>query len=313
MAEIFTGSGFWVSFYIIHGLLLLLIGPWAIKRVEPEKAGAIVIIVSLSLFIPVIGELFGGLALMASKMMKTDKLMEDYDKMISARVVNYEPLRHEAAENEELISIVDGVTSESSEVRKKTILRHIDRFIPQQGKYLKMGLGNKDQETVHYAATMMNALLDQYEGELKKAKQEVVNGDSESMRCLSSAYRRYIESELLSDVIKNGKLAEWIKMLKKAFSEFPEEGWVYEHLSEAYRLNGNETESVRIIEAEIQHFPDRPAGYFRLVRYHFEQDDWTQLNRIFRRMQQLFKADDIPKDYRFAFEQLKGDDQWKRN
>lgn len=296
-----------ILFYIVHACILFAAAKAAKKRVQPDQYGAVIWIVMISFFLPLLGEAFGLLAWWASRRVDSNKIVSDYTEYVKFQPINLEHLRHEAKDNKNLTPLTEAFTNDDQPDRKNLMLKLINSNISDKGKYLNLGLNNDDSETVHYAATTMNLLVDRYEKSLDTAKAEHEHFQSEeSLSRLMGIYRGYLDSHLLDDHSQEHLRYVFLQFLEQAAKDFPSHMETFNQLGDVYLQLDSPTQAVNTYMYMLQAFPHEADGYLNLIEYYYNQKDWTGIEQVLSRMHEHVETEKIPENRQYIVRQMGG-------
>ncbi|GEK60050.1 hypothetical protein CHL76_10940 [Marinococcus halophilus] len=296
-----------ILFYIVHAVVLFAAAKAANKRLQSEQHGAVIWIVLISCFLPLLGEVLGLLAWWASKRVDSNKIVSDYTDYVKFQPINLEHLRHEAKDNKNLTPLMEAFTNDNQPDRKSLMLKLINSNISDKGKYLNLGLNNDDSETVHYAATTMNLLVDRYEKSLDTARAEHEHFYSEeTLSRLIGIYRGYLDSRLLDDHSQEHLRYVFLQFLEQSAKDFPGHMEVFNQLGYIYLQHGSATQAVNTYMYMLQAFPHKADGYLNLIEYYYNQKDWSGIEQVLTRMHENVDVDKIPENRQYIVRQMGG-------
>ncbi|MCA0972053.1 tetratricopeptide repeat protein [Halobacillus litoralis] len=293
-------------FYLIHAIVVLIVFAVVKKRLKEVEQSAWEWIVVVSLFLPLIGELFGLIVWLVSKRWGTNDMLTDYDEYVTYKPMMLEQLREEVRVSDELLPFSEAFSEQATSNRKDLIIRLINSNIVDKGKYLSLGLANSDSETVHYAATTMNFLIDTFEKELQLKRREYDAGSPEALLPLLQVYDQYLKSGLLQQAAGKRLMEDYVQRMENAIAFGIREKWLYQMLGEAYLANGQTEKGIQTLESLIELFPTDSEGYLSLVRYHYDQKDWQRIRSILSDMRERVPEDKVPANQKFTIDQMWG-------
>ncbi|MET3682897.1 hypothetical protein ABID56_000987 [Alkalibacillus flavidus] len=299
---------FWILFvYLTHGLLALLLLILVNKRVDKEEKGVFTWILMISLFIPLIAEVFGLMAWYIAQKIGVNNMMDDYDEYITYKPLMLDRLKHEARISYDILPLSESLTDGEAIDQQETVMRLISSNITEKGRYLNLGLTNTNSEMVHYAAATINLLVDKHEKELALAKERYVAHDAETLDDLLSAYERFINSGLLEESSQRKLEQEYQELLKTEVIGGNEDPRILQKLGQMYLSWNDEVKGVEIMEKLIARFPEDPQGYLTLIRYYYEKKEWKRLREVLLSMRRKVPIEKIPKEQRYVLQQMWGD------
>ncbi|KGX89312.1 hypothetical protein N781_09320 [Pontibacillus halophilus JSM 076056 = DSM 19796] len=298
---------FLLIIFILHAVLVCIATLIMQKRSPHNQQGVVTWIGLMALFLPIIGEVLGILAFIASKKQASNQLLADYEDYVSFNVLNLEALRHKANKSMYLMPLTEALSGEEHASGKELIVRLTNSNIKNQGRYLQLGLQNTDTDTVHYAATTMNLLIDRYEKQLQQAKEVYIGGDWDSFLNLVHTYHAYVNSGLLKGTSLLSLQNEYLRILEDEQKRFPMEMQLFMRLGELYEQLNLEQEAVSTYRYLIDTFPIEPEGYIALIRYDYGKENWHRLQDTLFHMKQAISDDQIPSSTRYIIQQLRGD------
>ncbi|RWZ60552.1 hypothetical protein EQV77_04450 [Halobacillus fulvus] len=305
MLSNWTHPLFWLFVYVIHGLLVFVVYK-LLKSKMREEEGILTTIVLVSLFLPFLGEILGAFVWGLSKRLGHHSVLDDYEEYVTFKPLNLEQIRYEARSSMELVPISEAFSDEENSQRKDLILRLVQSRVRNKGKYLNLGLENDDSETVHYAATTKNFLIDQYEKERQKMRREFESGNLESLEHVINAYSETIHSGLLEGASLDRLLKEYIQFLEKEKQSGPPVPKLYLCLGDAYFMRSQAEEGLMTLHEYNHHFPYQAEGYLRLLTFYYDQNDWNAIRDVLKQMEQFVARENVPDNQRFIIEQIGG-------
>ncbi|WP_345240544.1 hypothetical protein [Pontibacillus salipaludis] len=306
MLDLLLSPWMWVVFFLVHAVVVVILTVLLKGRFREDQQAVVVWVSMVSCFMPIVGELFGFLAWFLAKRFTSERIFEDYDEYVSYEVLNLEPVRHEAKRSVDLLPLSESLTLGTFANRKNSILQYIPEGVNHQGKYLRMGLLNEDHETVHYSATLMNALIDQYERELALAKEQAQSRDLESLKQLHQTYARYIHSDILTSIVRKQKEQMWLSFLLSIVLLYPEEPWIYEGLGDCSKRLGDLEEAAGYYRQLMEQSPTYPKGYTKLISVYYEMGNWSGIKQTIALSQETLDLIDLSEDDRFVLHVLGG-------
>ncbi|PRO67061.1 tetratricopeptide repeat protein [Alkalicoccus urumqiensis] len=301
-----------IVFWLIHGVIVYLLGRIWMKKKEEEDRGHISAAVLMAIVFPVIGTIAGLLVIAAASRFPAESLLEEYEKYISYEVTNLEALRTEAEWSEELVPLVDMVTDQQAENRRHAIMSHITQDIRGQGRYLRMGMDGADSETIHYAAATMNSLSGRFEKAVEQQK-AAHDPDMESQVLqLHQSYQKLIESDLLSPLQARHKRKEWLSFLEEAHTRHPDASWILTGWGQVLELDGQPEKAARLYEDAISRFPQEAEGYERLLRLYWKQHVPEEAVPVMQKASVYLDRSTLTEDQKFLFDMLEGESsEWQ--
>lgn len=306
MLDLLLSPWLWVVFFILHAMIVMVLLILLRDRFDEDQQAVVVWGGMVSCFMPIIGELFALFAWLLAKRFTSERMLEDYDEYVTYEVLNIEPVRYEAKRSVDLLPLTESLTHGTFANRKNSILQYIPEGVNHQGKYLRMGLLNEDHETVHYSATLINTLVDQYERELTLAKEQANSEDVESLKRLHDTYARYIDSDVLTPTLKKQKEEMWLSFLLSIVLLYPNEPWIYEGLGDCSERLGEPEEAASYYKELIEQFPGYTKGYTKLLKAYYETDNWTGMREIITLSQHHLNLTELPENDRFVLHVLGG-------
>lgn len=295
-----------VLFYVIHGCFAFILFYLVKKRTEEEQRGVVSWILITSLFLPIIGELFGLLVWYAANKWGTNDMMEDYDEYVTYKPMMLEQLRYEAEASHEILPFSEAFTDQGNRHRKDMIMRLINSNITDKGRYLELGLANSDSETVHYAATTMNLLTDKHEKEVRLSKGNHEPANPITLEPLLFAYERYLKSGLLQGASLSRLQKEYRMLMEAEIDAGLDHPWLLQRLGETYLFQGHPEEGIATLEALIERYPTQSEGYLCLLRYYYQEKDWPRIRTVLSSMRERVPEANIPRNQRFVVDHMWG-------
>lgn len=296
---------FLLSIYLLHSCIILIAAYWWTK--QKHQQGSIIWIAVVSCFLPIIGEILGGMAWLLAKRFSSENWLEDYEDYVSFSVLNLESLRYEAHKTKDLLPLTEAITATEQQRRSELFASLLRTVIPNQGKYLQMGLNHDDTETVHYAAATMNIILDRYEKELHIAKEHYIPNDPISLKSLADAYEQYLRSGVLEQGSIQSLGGEYLHVLETEVQFLSSEKWLFLYLGSLYELLQLDEQAMGTYYQLISMFPTDSEGYIKLIHLHYNERDWMTLKEILQLLKQNVHQDKIPSEQRFLIQHLGGD------
>ncbi len=295
-----------ILFYVIHAIVVLLIYGLISRRMKEENKATWQWITAVSLFLPVIGELFGLVVWFVAGKWGTNDMLDDYDQYVNYKPLMLEQLRTEAKMSDELLPFTEAFSDEGNKQRKDLILRLINSRIVDKGKYLNLGLNNNDSETVHYAATTMNHLIDNYEKELHLRKQEHETGNASTLEPLLLTYDSYLNSGLLQEAAYKRLEQSYIDLMEEEVSNGVEAKVLFHMLGEAYLSRSQKEQGMATLTMLIEHFPSEPEGYLSKIRFYYQEKDWKAIQSTLAELRESVPKERIPHNQQFVLDQMWG-------
>ncbi len=292
-------------FFLIHLIVVYLIYRVLRLRLSDDQRGVLTFICLISVFLPLIGEVFSVFALLLARRYASSQTLLDYDDYVQFNVINLEGVQQQAAESMEMIPIAEAMEMDAAK-RKQSIVHLTTTTLADAGKYIQVGLDHTDSETVHYAATVRNTLFDRYEAAVRQKEEQLDPFNVETYYQFIAACETFLESGLLDDGGKkrlNLRLAGGLEQMGVLYSADPE----YLHTSGRLALREDDVpRAVRHFSAFIKRYPELPDGYLTLIEYHFTKGDWSEIRPILKQLRTNVPSENIPEEKRFILERLEG-------
>ncbi|MYL21451.1 hypothetical protein GLW04_16225 [Halobacillus litoralis] len=295
-----------IFFYVIHGLIVLIVTLLLRKRMDDDNKGTITWLAITSVFLPVIGELLGLAAWFAAKLAGTNHMIDEYDDYVNFTPLNLEYLRYEASSSMDLSPISDALLRNDGVNQKELIVSLINSDIANKGRHLNLGLTNNNSETVHYAATTMNVLSTRFEKELEHARNELDPEAPMSFERLCNVYERYLASGILDENGQERLEKQYEQLLEEAVPKLDKEPWMYRSLGDIYVRRYKTDEAERAYHEMTDQFPSHPGGYLKLIELYYARRDWKNIKPVLTDLFQYVKEEDIPENQRFIIQQMGG-------
>jgi hypothetical protein len=217
-------------FFFIHSMFVWMLYKRMKRKIDDEKQGLFIWLTCFTLFLPIIGELFG-VVIWYAAMRVPKQPVEDVNDGLLFNVKNVEKLMQEVASDSDIMPLSTIMNTTHYKKQKEWILNIHKINVKDKAKHLQAALKSEDTEIVHYAATMLNALAEGYKREIDLKKQELASGNVAYYKEISSLYQQYIESGLISSHLQPTLLHEYESILKEAVAYFPAEQEFYVQLN----------------------------------------------------------------------------------
>ncbi|MBN6186792.1 hypothetical protein JQN58_07260 [Aneurinibacillus sp. BA2021] len=295
-----------IFFFLLHTLALFLLSRLLLPSLTEAQRGAVSWILLVSVFVPFIGEILGGIVWLAERRSQRRSVLDTYDDYTRTRVHNYENMIAEAAKDDRLLPIMQSLETDDSELKKEMLIRLLDLNIRQKGKYLYAALQNEDTEVVHYAATSINVLKDRYLRRISALKEHLHSGNPAAYIELASAYQQYMESGLLVGEMKRITAMEYLDVLKQAASKNPAQPHLLFQQAEMCLLLGQESEAEELGTRLIHQFPAYFGGYLIHVQLAYRHENWTHIQDMVQQLRKHTAESEWPVRWVPVIRQLEG-------
>ena len=292
-------------FFFVHLIVVCLVYRLVRARLSDNQRGVLMFICLISVFLPLIGELFSAVALLLAQRYASSKTLLDYDDYVQFNVINLDGVQQQAAESMEMIPIAEAMEMDAAK-RKQSIVHLTTTMLTDAGKYIQFGLDHTDSETVHYAATVRNTLFDRYEAAVRQKEEQLNPFRIETYHQFITACETFLESGLLDDGGKKRvylRLSVGLQQMSVLYSTDSE------YLQASGRLALRESDvtlAVRHFSAFIEQSPELPDGYLELIEHYFTQGDWSKIQPILHQLRTHVPEESIPEEKRFILERLEG-------
>ncbi|WNQ10946.1 hypothetical protein MJA45_25575 [Paenibacillus aurantius] len=299
-------------FYLLHGLLVFGVGRRLLKSARPEERGVLVWMGGVSLFLPVLAELlFAGGRLLTPKTARVVPSVAEEPAILEEAAEDgllheIKEIRAMASEDYRLMPLIDELEGEDNEHKKELIIGLLDKRVSRKGKYLHAALEHDDPEVVHYAATTLNVLKDQYADRIQEASGLTESGGREAFKELDRLYRDYLASGLLNKDMQSLVRKDYVTFLKKAREHYPETALYYEQLGSQYLELGQLGEARAVFLEACSRFPSFQGGYVGMLRTAYEGLDWKTVRHYLGLIDKHIPAEQIPEPWSPVIRQLKG-------
>lgn len=280
-------------FFCIHGSLVWILYKLIKPKIDDEKQGLFIWLTCFSLFLPVIGELFG-VAIWYAAVRLSKQPVDDVNDQYVFKVKNFEKLAQEVASDSDIMPISTIMNTINPKKQKEWILNIQKINVRDKAKYLQAALQSEDTEIVHYAATMMNALAEGYKREIDAKKKELASVDVARYKEVSSLYQQYIESGLINSHIKTAILHEYESILKKAVVYFPDEEEFHVQWTNLLYMLGEVEKAYQISLKMIERFPSCYEGYVLAIKILYEKQQWKEMKRLLDKMNGNVLTENMP-------------------
>ncbi|WP_028402665.1 tetratricopeptide repeat protein [Ectobacillus panaciterrae] len=288
-------------FYIIHAIIVLLV----IKVFERKKQNGVYKWIGLiSVFVPILGTIFGYLAWLLSKFVAND-IVHSYDTYTDFQFFNYDEAAIEARKDMELMPFLLGLHSEKTAVRKDLIVRLMDTSIENRGKYLDMALHNMDTETVHYAATIINYLKESYEKRIEQQEGELSAINPSSYLRLCDTYQQYLNSKVVNSFMEEKMYEQFQRVAEEAILYFPGYMEFWNYAAVVYKRLNKQEKALHTAKLIIERFPDRYEGYMRVLELYFEQGDFASIPKVYQAFIRNVSQEEIPSSLEPLLQQVR--------
>ncbi|SDX39953.1 hypothetical protein [Salimicrobium album] len=304
----FTQPVWILTFYFIHGVLAFLLLLFLQKRAEEEEQGVVLWIFTVSLFLPVIGEIFGGMVWYMARRFGSNDILESYEEYVTYKPPMLEQIRYEARASYDMQPFSETLTDFEARSKQDAIMRLINSDVSRKGHYVNLGLTNQNSEMVHYAATTRNLLIDNHEKEIQLAKLEYTPDDTTSLKTLLSAYERFLKSELLEGPSLSRLEKEYKGFMEEELASGNDRPLLLERLGEFHLYRGDPSTGVEILESMNEKHPLQAEGYLVLLRYYYGRKDWKQIRSVLSALKENVPKTNIPESRRFIVEHLLGEE-----
>ncbi|WP_445506688.1 hypothetical protein [Niallia sp. 03190] len=293
-----------LSFYLVFAFIFFMILK---SRAPLEKKGLYDFFLILSFIIPIIGFIAALILLSLQLKKKNQQWIEEYSGYITFKMPNYEDMRAEAKQDLELISFTSGLELDRPELQKKLIVQLSTANVSNEGKLLRKAVKQKDAETIHYAATTINALNERYTKKINDLKQQFTQSQiHEAAEKLTLLYARYIESGLLSSHQEKEMINQFMFHLKKSVQLFPNEPIYSYHLGLLYHRENQYEKAEEQFLHLAANCPEVYYGYAGLLEIYYRQNMWKKLYNIIDQVIHQQLLDKFPEKYQHFIKQLGG-------
>lgn len=233
----------------------------------------------LILFLPVIGNLVCFSTYFLQFFLNNpNQMIEDYEKYIAiSRKIDFEK-RINYISSIKTISYSDQISSGSDINKKDVIIDIAGEDVDIKYKILRDSLYDKNSEVVHYAATTLNVLEDEFSQDIIMLKEKYIEyNDINALDKLTDKYKLYLNSGILVEDLKKYMFNDYIDTLIKCLNVIGlKEKYIIE-LTSAYIYLHVIDHAIYYNDIGLTNFPDNYFINKQSVEISYITRNYTQL------------------------------------
>lgn len=207
-----------------------------------------------------------------------NQMIEDYEKYIAiSQKIDFEK-RINYISSIRTISYSDQIASGSDLNKKDVIIDIAEEDVDIKYKILRDSLDDQNSEVVHYAATTLNVLEDEFSQDIIMLKEKYIEyNDINALDKLVDKYKLYLNSGILVDDLKKYMFGDYIETLEKCLNVIGlKEKYIVE-LTDAYIYLRKLERSLYYNNIGLKNFPDSFLINKQSIEISYISKDYTKL------------------------------------
>lgn len=233
----------------------------------------------LILFLPVIGNILCFTTYFLQFFLSSpNQMIEDYEKYIAiSHKIDFEK-RINYISSIKTISYADQISSGNDVNKKDVIIDIASEDVEIKYKILRDSLDDTNSEVVHYAATTLNVLEDEFSQDIINLKDKYIDyNDLNALNQLTDKYKTYLNSGILVEDLKKYMFNDYIETLIKCLNVIGlKEKYIIE-ITDAYLYLQITDKAIYYNDIGLTHFPDSFFINKQSVEISYLSRDYTKL------------------------------------
>ncbi|MGB3367385.1 MAG: hypothetical protein WBA54_07850 [Acidaminobacteraceae bacterium] len=231
------------------------------------------------LFLPVIGNLVCFVTYFLQFFLNNpNQMIEDYEKYIAiSQKIDFEK-RINYISSIRTVSYSDQISSGSDINKKDVIIDIAGEDVNIKYKILRDSLDDKNSEVVHYAATTLNVLEDEFSQDIINLKDKYIEyNDINALDKLADKYKIYLNSGILVEDLKKYMFNDYISTLEKCLNVIGLKEKYITELTSAYIYLDMLDKASHYNDIGLSNFPDSFCVNRQSLEISYVTKDYTLL------------------------------------